>query len=296
MAPAVRRVLRWAVYPALLLGSLFALWGLLEGGASLAWAPYAAVAIGGPAVLITERLLPYRPTWRPTLRDFIDDGQYMIVVQMALPFALVWLTIWFVQARLTEVELTLEVWPAYWPLWAQLAAKIVIGDFFRYWLHRTAHTWPPLWRLHAVHHAPEKLYTTNVFRFHPAEKALQFLCDSLPFILVGVGAEVLGYYFVFYAMSGLFQHSNCDLRLGWLNYIFSGPEVHRWHHSRKITESNANYAHSFVVWDLIFGTYFRPRGATVGELGLLERDYPWGFWRQLGAPFRRTQSIADANR
>jgi len=227
MAPAVRRVLQWAIYPALMLGSLFALWGLLEGGASLAWAPYAAVAIGGPAVLLTEQLLPYRHTWRPALRDFIDDGQYMVVVQMVLPFALVWLTIWFVQARLTEVGLTLEIWPAYWPLWVQLAAKIVIGDFFRYWLHRTAHTWPPLWRLHAVHHAPEKLYTTNVFRFHPAEKALQFLCDSLPFILVGVGAEVLGYYFVFYAMSGLFQHSNCDLRLGWLNYIFSGPEVHR---------------------------------------------------------------------
>ena len=59
-------------------------------------------------------------------------------------------------------------------------------------------------------------------------------------------------------MSGLFQHSNCDIRLGWLNYLVSGPEVHRWHHSKQIAESNANYAHSFVVWDLLFGTYFRP--------------------------------------
>jgi sterol desaturase/sphingolipid hydroxylase (fatty acid hydroxylase superfamily) len=126
-----------------------------------------------------------------------------------------------------------------------------------------------------------------VFRFHPAEKALQFLCDTLPFMLVGIGPEVLAYYFVFYAVSGLFQHSNCDLRLGWLNYLVSGPEVHRWHHSRRVAESNNNYAHSFVVWDLLFGTYFRPRDRAVEELGLRARDYPRRFIAQLAAPFDR---------
>jgi hypothetical protein len=123
-------------------------------------------------------------------------------------------------------------------------------------------------------------------RFHPAEKTLQFLLDTLPFMLVGIGTEVLAYYFVFYSMSGLFQHSNCDVRLGWLNYLVSGPEVHRWHHSQKTAESNANYAHSFVVWDLLFDTYFRPRGAEVTRLGLLVRDYPRRFVGQLLAPFR----------
>ena len=85
----------------------------------------------------------------------------------------------------------------------------------------------------------------------------------------------------------MFQHSNIDVRLGWLNYLVSGPEVHRWHHSKLIAESNNNYAHSFVVWDLIFGTYFRPRDRQVDSLGLLDPHYPKGFWRQLGAPFRR---------
>jgi sterol desaturase/sphingolipid hydroxylase (fatty acid hydroxylase superfamily) len=90
---------------------------------------------------------------------------------------------------------------------------------------------------------------------------------------------------VFYAVSGLFQHSNCDVRLGWLNYVVSGPEVHRWHHSRRVEESNHNYAHSFVVWDLLFGTYFRPRKAEVSELGLTARDYPRRFVGLLVAPF-----------
>jgi ornithine lipid hydroxylase len=280
-------LVRASIYPILLIAPLLLLSALLDSGAALAWAPYAAVAIGAPALLAAERLLPYRRDWLPSGADLSDDALYLALVQILLPLGLGWAAVVAAQSWLSGAGLTLSIWPAHWPIWAQLLAKIAIGDFFRYWLHRAAHGWPPLWRLHAVHHAPEKLYTTNVFRFHPAEKALQFLCDSLPFILVGLGPEVLAYYFVFYAMSGLLQHANCDLRLGWLNYLVSGPEVHRWHHSRRISESNANYAHSFVVWDLLLGTYFRPKDAAVGELGLLNRNYPRRFWQQLAAPFRQ---------
>jgi len=210
----------------------------------------------------------------------------MAVVQIALPFGLAWAVVWSLQTSLRDAGLVWEFWPSDLPIWVQLFLKIAIGDFLRYWLHRAAHTWSPLWRLHSVHHAPEKLYTTSVFRFHPAEKVLQFTCDTLPFILIGAGPPVIAAYFIFYSMSGIFQHCNCDVRLGWLNYIVSGPEVHRWHHSRRIEESNANYAHSFVAWDLLFGTYFRPKDRHVTELGLIERDYPQSFIGQLFAPFR----------
>ena len=136
----------------------------------------------------------------------------MVSVQLALPFALAWLTVLATKSWLVDAGPAL--WPARWPVWLQFLAKIAIGDLFRYWLHRAAHERPLLWRLHALHHAPAKLYTTNVFRFHPAEKALQFLRDTFPFMLASIGPEVLAFYFVFYAMSGLLQHSNCDIRLG----------------------------------------------------------------------------------
>lgn len=268
-------------------GALLLLAALLDAGASLAWAPYAAAAIAGTAVVIIERVIPYRREWQPRATDVLDDTLFLGIVQLVLPLALVWTSAWLAQDWIADHSGALAVWPNHWPILSQLLAKIVLGDLFRYWLHRAAHSWTPLWRLHAVHHEPEKLYTTNVFRFHPVEKALQFLCDTLPFMLLGIGAEVLAYYFVFYAVSGLFQHSNCDLRLGWLNYLVSGPEVHRWHHSRRIAESNNNYAHSFVVWDLLFGTYFRPRDRSVEDLGLVSRDYPRRFLALLGAPFAR---------
>lgn len=283
-----RRVMRYALYPTLMLGALALLWALLAGGAGLTWAPYVVVAVIGPLVVMAERLLPYRREWQPKLRDFGDDAVFLAVVQMALPLALSWSAALGMLWLARKSGLVFDVWPNHWPVLAQLALKVVAGDFMRYWLHRLAHTWPPLWRLHEVHHHPDKLYTTNVFRFHPLEKVLQFMLDTAPFVLLGIGTETLAYYFVFYSISGLFQHSNIDVRLGWLNYVLSGPEVHRWHHSKRIAESNNNYAHSFVVWDLILGTYFRPRHEEVATLGLLDPAYPRGFLKQLFAPFRRS--------
>jgi sterol desaturase/sphingolipid hydroxylase (fatty acid hydroxylase superfamily) len=36
-------------------------------------------------------------------------------------------------------------------------------------------------------------------------------------------------------------------------------ELHRWHHSRKMSESNRNYGSNVIVWDLLFGTFYWPR-------------------------------------
>lgn len=283
----VRRIVSVLAYPLVMAAGLITLMGLLDAGAALTWAPFATVAIVGPIVILLERIIPFRRGWIANASDYLEDSLFMVAVQVTVPFAMAWAVAFGLSTALSHHTNHFSIWPTHWPLFAQLALKVIAGDFFRYWLHRSAHTWSPLWRLHEVHHHPNKLYSTNVFRFHPIEKALQFCCDTLPFIIIGITPDVLAFYFVFYAISGLFQHSNADLRLGPLNYVFSGPEVHRWHHSRNISESNNNYAHSFVVWDLVFGTYFRPKSRVVETLGLLDPAYPRGFWQQLYAPFRR---------
>ncbi|MCA3729513.1 MAG: sterol desaturase family protein [Phenylobacterium sp.] len=283
----VRRIVSVLAYPLVMAAGLITLMGLLDAGAALTWAPFATVAIVGPIVILLERIIPFRRGWIANASDYLEDSLFMVAVQVTVPFAMAWAVAFGLSTALSHHTNHFSIWPTHWPLFAQLALKVIAGDFFRYWLHRFAHTWSPLWRLHEVHHHPNKLYSTNVFRFHPIEKALQFCCDTLPFVIIGITPDVLAFYFVFYAISGLFQHSNADLRLGPLNYVFSGPEVHRWHHSRTISESNNNYAHSFVVWDLVFGTYFHPKSRVVETLGLLDPAYPRGFWQQLYAPFRR---------
>ena len=100
-----------------------------------------------------------------------------------------------------------------------------------------------------------------------------------------VGEDVLGIYVVCYAINGFFQHCNVDLRLGMLNYLISGPELHRWHHSMVKQESNHNYGNNLIIWDLVFGTWYLPAEREVQELGLVNRAYPSAFLEQMTVPF-----------
>jgi ornithine lipid hydroxylase len=138
-----------------------------------------------------------------------------------------------------------------------------------------------------VHHSVEQLYWLNTARFHPLEKALQMSADSLPFLLMRVDARVLALYYVAYAANGFFQHSNIRLHYGPLNYIIGSAETHRWHHSRLPRESNANYGSTVLVWDLLFGTWYLPKGREVDQLGLQDPSYPKSFFNLMRAPFIR---------
>ena len=279
---------RALAYPGVMAGALAVYAALASLGVPAAGAGYAAAAAGAGAVVILERWIPYRRSWRPTRRELATDVIYLAAVQTALPVAL-GLTLAAAAARAFDaagVGAT-SLWPHAWPVAAQAALLLLTVDLLRYGLHVAAHRVEPFWRLHAVHHSSRKLYALNVGRFHPVERTFLYALATLPFVLLGVGSEVLAPYFVFYAVNGFFQHSNVDVRLGPLNYLVSGPELHRWHHSRRAEESNRNYGVNLIVWDLVFGTYFLPRDRRPEQLGLTNPFYPSGFLGQLAAPLFR---------
>jgi sterol desaturase/sphingolipid hydroxylase (fatty acid hydroxylase superfamily) len=276
------RLARPVAYPLVMAAAVALFFWLRRHGAPVPFAAYLPVTLGASAILVLELLTPYRRGWLPGRRVVTQDALYLLVVQVALPAAL---TLAVVAAANDAFAGSVAAgpWPHDWPVGAQAALMIVVADFMRYWLHRLAHRWQALWRLHAVHHAPEELYFLNVGRFHPLEKSIQFLFDAAPFILIGVGPEVVAAYFVFYSVNGFFQHSNVDVRLGPLNWLVSGPELHRWHHSRIVRESETNFGNNLIVWDVLFGTRFLPE-RQVGELGLQNRAYPKDFLGQTLAP------------
>ena len=215
----------------------------------------------------------------------VSDGVFLIVVQVGIPAALkVLLPAVIITFAGNSVFNVLGFWPHEWPILWQAGLMLLIAEFFRYWIHRSMHEFNPLWKLHAVHHASDKLYTINVGRFHPLDKTIQFFGDSLPFLILGVGPDVFAVYFVFYAINGFYQHSNADVRLGWLNWIVAGPELHRWHHSTVIAEGHANYGNNLIIWDACFGTRLFPRGRTVDEVGIGNKKWPRGFFSQIVAP------------
>ena len=225
------RILSWLAYPSVLAGAMSAFAALQAGGLSAGLAAYGAVFGAALCILYHERWLPYRAAWRPGRHEVLADLGFLLLVQMLLPKLLGWSLVLAAEVALAEVGAGPSgLWPHHWPLAGQALLMLLLADLLRYWLHRACHDVPLLWRLHAVHHRPDKLYTLNVARFHPLEKALQFGLDAAPFLVLGVGSEVLAIYFVFYAVNGFYQHSNCALRLGWLNRVIAGPELHRWHH------------------------------------------------------------------
>ena len=281
-----KQYLPWVAYP-LVISLAISLHIMMTGrDFSLPISTYIPVIVGALLITALEFIIPFRQSWRPAMAEVKNDLLYTVLVQIILPRVLSFAVALILLRTVHETGRGLEgLWIHEWPIALQVVVMIIGAEFLRYWVHRLAHTWSPLWRLHAIHHSPDKLYWLNTGRFHPLEKSLQFLFDSLPFIVMGVSPDVLALYFVFYATNGFFQHSNINLKFGVLNYIISTAELHRWHHARDIKESGTNYGNNVIIWDLVFGSWFLPKERQVENLGLYNDHYPMDFSEQLKTPF-----------
>lgn len=248
-------------------------------------------------IAFIERVRPYRLDWLKSDGDVTTDALHVFITQLILPKALglVWpfLFLGFAVSLANFIGAE-NLWPHEWHLLPQVFLMLLIAEFGRYWVHRASHEIPFLWKFHAVHHSPNRLYFFNAARFHPLEKVYFLIPEVAPFILLGTNVECLALYAVFNSVHGLMQHSNIDLKGGWFNYIFSLTELHRWHHSQVIEESNNNYGNNLIIWDMVFGTFFHPKHREVGTIGLLNRHYPKSYLKQMFAPFSKVDLTKPA--
>lgn len=165
---------------------------------------------------------------------------------------------------------------------------LCVWELGSYWAHRLGHTWPLLWRFHALHHAPSRLTALNNFRLHPFDLILK---DSLALGAVGLcgfDAATLMFVAVIKNCVVAFQHANADLRHGWLNRVVSTNAAHRFHHSAAREEGNSNFGTVLLIWDVVFRTLRVPReGDAPVRFGLFEpRHYPTNeLFRSLLSPF-----------
>jgi ornithine lipid hydroxylase len=250
-------------------------------------------------ILILERLNPFHQVWNDTRGDVGTDALHALVSQILLPkFAETGLQILLVGAAASLAATAGgSIWPNDWHLFAQLALALLVGQFFEYWVHRLMHEVPLLWRLHATHHSPSRLYWLNAARFHPLDTALSLIAALTPILLLGASPEVLTLLGVWIGVHGMYQHANVRLHLGPLNYIFSMAELHRWHHSLVLEEANANYGNNIIFWDLVFGTFFFPRDREpTDQIGLSDLPrFPTNYLGQLLSPFRWEEAARDEN-
>ena len=196
--------------------------------------PASAILLFYALIAVLERLFPHRPEWNRSHGDVRTDvfhllftgaaSQALVAAVVLGPLSL--LSIWVSGAAGGAL------WPDQWPMLAQLALALVLGELGHYLFHRISHENPWVWRLHAAHHSAPRLYWLNATRFHVLDLSLIISCESLPLALLGAGAEVLGPYFVLRAVYGQLQHCNVDMPTPrWIDWLWSSPNVHRWHHS-----------------------------------------------------------------
>jgi ornithine lipid hydroxylase len=283
----LKTLLPWLWFPLIFGGAM--LGGLLLIGRGFDAYVVAGFNLAAVAVLMPlERIVPYEPRWNESRGDVRTDVLHMLFSTVAMPEvirALLFGGLAAAGAWLSE-RAGLGLWPTSWPLLAQWALAMVVSEFGQYWMHRGMHVTSTLWRLHAVHHSAERLYWLNAGRFHPLDTLFNFTLQAGPLILLGAPGEVVALFALFTGVHGLMQHANLDLRLGPLNWVFSMAELHRWHHSRVMDESNSNYGANLIVWDVVFGTRLLPAGKEPPREPGFEgvEAFPTGYLAQLGSP------------
>ena len=75
------------------------------------------------------------------------------------------------------------------------------------------------------------------------------------------------------------------LRTGPLSYVLATAELHRKHHALDEPALSGNYGTNLILWDIVFGTFKRPREETT-DVGLFGQPaFPHTYFAQLARPF-----------
>ena len=173
-------------------------------------------------------------------------------------------------------------WLPHLPLWAQCLALLVVTDVCQYWLHRMFHG-RVFWPFHAVHHGAEHVNWSTTYRMHP----VQYLLYSTS---VAVLAKFMGFSPLAFAaiaplnlLHGMLVHANLNWTFGPFRYVLASPVFHRWHHCNDLAAREKNFAPTFPVLDLMFGTFYMPQGALPSGFGA--EGTPDHFFGQMLYPF-----------
>lgn len=171
------------------------------------------------------------------------------------------------------------------PLWIQALLFLVVSDFALYWIHRTFHD-TTLWRYHAIHHSSEELDWISAARFHPVNIMLGTVAVDVALLLAGISPNVMLWLGPFTIFHSAFVHANLNWTFGPFKYVIATPVFHRWHHTGLQDGGNTNFASTFPILDIMFGTFYMPTNRLPADYGADDPTMPSSFIGQLVHPLR----------
>jgi sterol desaturase/sphingolipid hydroxylase (fatty acid hydroxylase superfamily) len=170
------------------------------------------------------------------------------------------------------------------PLWVQGVVFFVASDVLLYWIHRGFHR-PAMWKYHAVHHSSKDVDWISAARFHPINLFLGSVAVDVVLLIAGISPNVLVFIGPFTIAHSAFVHANLNWSLGPFRYLLAGPVFHRWHHTAADRGGSKNFAATFPLLDVLFGTFYMPAHEVPDHYGVAD-PIPPGFGPQMLYPFR----------
>ncbi len=231
---------------------------------------------------------------QPKIRkDFYIDVIYWLATPLfvgAVSTAMIIAGFYIIFAGDTEAAIQYSKQGADWvmamPFWAQLVAIMLIQDFSLYWTHRIFHG-GNLWKYHSIHHGAQNLDWAHCVRFHPLNIICHTVFANALTLWMGFTPYSLAVLAPFNMLYSAMVHANLNWTFGPLKYVFASPIFHRWHHTSPEEGGNKNFAATFPILDVIFGTFYMPEGKLPGKTGLYEDYVPKTILGQLAFPFTK---------
>ena len=121
-----------------------------------------------------------------------------------------------------------------------------------------------------MHHSSEELEWISAARFHPVNIFLGSVIADVVLLLAGISPNVLLVLGPFTIAHSAFVHANLDWTLGPFKYVIAGPVFHRWHHTAADRGGEKNFAATFPVLDVMFGTFYMPAGEMPDNYGIAD--------------------------
>lgn len=175
------------------------------------------------------------------------------------------------------------------PLWVRVIYLIVAADFYFYWAHRLFHSFPTLWKFHAVHHSIKNMDWIAAHRTHPIDTAFTNSGAIIIAYLFDFGAEAVLIFSLQFSWHSLLLHSNIKVSWGPLRWLYLTPTFHHWHHANVPEAYDKNFSGQLPIWDLLFGTAIMEEKKSPPIYGV-DDPVPTSFLASLAYPFMRHKS------
>lgn len=173
--------------------------------------------------------------------------------------------------------------------WVSFVVLFIAQDLLYYVFHRCSHRVRWLWAAHVVHHSSERMNFSTAFRQSLMYPIAGMWLFWIPLAVLGFAPRQIVAIVLINLGFQFFVHTQAIGKLGWLEYVFNTPSIHRVHHARNDCYIDRNYAGVLVLWDRLFGSYVDEDAHDAPVYGIVE---PLHSHNPLKATFHEWASMA----